>query len=391
MKHTDICLQGLKEVTPIPAAADMIPELLSYLLNPDDPDRSFTPFNPDDEIALLINNFGGVSNFELEALTSTTLQLLLKDWNISPKRNLVSCFETSLNAPGWSISLLNVSGISEEISIPTAKLWSLLDTKTTAPAWPRNGYREVTPVDRSAQRKGTAAAASDTTSANSTGPKVDPVLLEQTLHTACDRTIAAEPQITHWDQQMGDGDCGEAVSALCSSILTAISAPTSLCQKHSGALLPILDALGESIEDVGGSLAAILAIWLASFTSALKRGDGGAGAAQEEMLASAAEKALEALKGYTAAREGGRTVMDALIPFCETFAKSGGRDFAGAVKAAEVGARKTEGMKGTFGRAAYVGDELAEGGKRDVPMDPGAWALVVFLKGMVEGYGGLAK
>jgi hypothetical protein len=40
---------------------------------------------------------------------------------------------------------------------------------------------------------------------------VDPKLLDTTIRLACDRAIAAEPNLTKWDMVMGDGDCGEAV------------------------------------------------------------------------------------------------------------------------------------------------------------------------------------
>lgn len=132
---------GLVEVSPIPSAENLIKDLLQYLLDPSDADRAFVPFASSDDTALLINNFGGLSNFELEALTTITMKTLEKDWKIKPRRNFVSCFETSLNAPGWSISLLNLSGISKETSVPVSTLFELLDQDTTAPSWPRNGYR----------------------------------------------------------------------------------------------------------------------------------------------------------------------------------------------------------------------------------------------------------
>ena len=62
----------------------------------------------------------------------------------------------------------------------------------------------------------------------------------------------------------------------------------------------------------------------------------------------AAGGAIKNLMGYTSARQGGRTVMDTLIPFNETFEKSG--DLGKAVDAAEDGAKGTSGMKASFGR-----------------------------------------
>jgi hypothetical protein len=43
---------------------------------------------------------------------------------------------------------------------------------------------------------------------------VDPKLLDATIRLACERAIAAEPNLTKWDMVMGDGDCGEAVKGV---------------------------------------------------------------------------------------------------------------------------------------------------------------------------------
>ncbi|GAB7355735.1 hypothetical protein MBLNU459_g6427t3 [Dothideomycetes sp. NU459] len=423
---------GLLEVSPIPSADDLVTDLLRYLLDPSDKDRAFCSFSSSDDVALLINNFGGVSNFELEALTSTTLKLLARDWKIQPKRIFAQPFETSLNAPGWSISLLNISSISAQVEIPTSTIFALLDRETSAPAWPRNGYVHAVHTPVSDSNKEETKIQKKMTTATPTGPQVSPKILEHALRTACKQTMAAEPDITKWDTVMGDGDCGEAVVGMCKSVLADIDA--GVCAAHDGHLLPILDRLCDNIEDVGGSLAAIISILLASFTSALKQAsssDGSSGSAsrdshdggsssssssssnrtrsahdsplmekrqmaplpsatqpqtqpQEALFAAAAASALTNLQSYTSARAGGRTVMDALIPFCATFRRTG--RFGDAVRAADEGARATEGMKARFGRAVYVGENRAGGG--EIPMDPGAWAAAVFLRGLDEGLQG---
>jgi triose/dihydroxyacetone kinase / FAD-AMP lyase (cyclizing) len=43
--------------------------MLLYLLDPNDADRAFVKFDPSDKVVLLVNNFGGLSNLELDALT----------------------------------------------------------------------------------------------------------------------------------------------------------------------------------------------------------------------------------------------------------------------------------------------------------------------------------
>ncbi|KAF7187295.1 Dihydroxyacetone kinase 1 [Pseudocercospora fuligena] len=321
---------GLHEIAPMPKVEDLVSDMLKYCLDPNDKDRAFVEFKPDDVVCLLINNFGGMSNFELEALTSVTRKVLEKEWKITPKRIYAQCFETSLNAPGWSISLLNVSGIERDTKATVNGLLHLLDLDTTAPAWPRNGYRYIVPVKETAK----IADANASEQKAQKGPSVDGTSLDKALRNACDAAIKAEPDITKWDIQMGDGDCGEAVVGMCQNVLKA------------------LDSGNES-----------------GFALDTKTAGQAAGAA------------LKNLQNYTSAREGGRTVMDTLIPFCQSLEKDG--DLGKAVNAAETGAKSTSGMKAKFGRASYVG-ENAEA-QQDTPPDPGAMAAAIFLRGLLEG------
>jgi dihydroxyacetone kinase len=137
------------------------------------------------------------------------------------------------------------------------------------------------------------------------------------------------------------------------------------------------------VEEIGGTLGAIIAIIVAAFATNLRQAAAAAGpdfTVDEKVAGEAAGKALRNLMGYTSARMGGRTVMDTLIPFCETFAKSGIDE---AVQAAEEGAKSTGGMKAKFGRATYVGEKADAG---EAPPDPGAMAAFIFLQGFKQGY-----
>lgn len=150
-----------------------------------------------------------------------------------------------------------------------------------------------------------------------------------------------------------------------------------------GFLFTILDDISEAIEAIGGTLGAIISIIVASFTTHLRQTY-----AQEQDKFSlnastsghASGAALRILMGYTPAQKGGRTVMDTLIPFCETMEST--TDFAKAVDAAEQGAQSTSEMKAKFGRATYVGESAQS---HDAPPDPGAMAAAFFLRGMLDG------
>ncbi|KAK6441584.1 hypothetical protein LTR95_002179 [Oleoguttula sp. CCFEE 5521] len=364
---------GLHEIGPMPKVDDLVADMLKYCLDPSDKDRAFVDFKPDDVVLLLINNFGGMSNFELEALTTTVGRNLKKDWKITPTREYTSCFETSLNAPGWSLSLLNISGIERATKTPVSQLLELLDSDTRAPAWPKNGYREAKAAKQSVQTNKLASTEV------AGGPKVDPATIESALRKACDAAMKAEPDITKWDIQMGDGDCGEAVVGMCQGVLKKLDA--RLCK--ADALFHILDEVDEAVEEIGGTFGAIIAIILAGFTTQLRQlfAQGGANEQLDgKLMGKAAGGALRNLMGYTSAAVRGRTVMDTLIPFCESFEEDG--DFAKAVQAGERGAKSTAGMKAKFGRATYVGEQAKSA---DMPPDPGAMAAAIFLQGLIGG------
>ena len=61
--------------------------MLQLLLDQNDKERAFVKFEKRDEIVLLMNNYGGLSNLELGAITQETLIQLGKSsnsvWNIS--------------------------------------------------------------------------------------------------------------------------------------------------------------------------------------------------------------------------------------------------------------------------------------------------------------------
>ena len=138
----------------------------------------------------------------------------------------------------------------------------------------------------------------------------------------------------------------------------------------------ILDA----VDDMGGTLGAILGILLSAFSSSLRTYVTKLGTSPPEPIvyAQALSEAVTTLKAYTSAREGDRTVMDVLLPFADKFAEAG--DFHAAVEKAHEQAEATRLLKPRFGRATYV----AEAAGQALP-DPGAWALYEMLSGMSNG------
>jgi dihydroxyacetone kinase len=96
-------------------------------------------------------------------------------------------------------------------------------------------------------------------------------------------------------------------------------------------------------------------------------------------LATALPVALAELSLYTTARRGHKTLMDALIPFVETFAST--LNFRQALEEARKGAEGTRELDAQLGRATYVGREGME--IERVP-DPGALGVVSVLMGIAD-------
>ncbi|KAF2762760.1 dihydroxyacetone kinase [Pseudovirgaria hyperparasitica] len=365
---------GLQTISPIPSADSLVKQMYAHLLDPSDPDRAFVTFNPKDEVVMLINNFGGLSNLELEALANIAGLQLEADWDLLPIRIYAGTFESSLNGPGFSITVGNLTGIAQAMELTVSDILQLLDAPTTAPAWPKNSYLSAKPSEECARLREKAKADAQAAASQDQGPPVTAKII-RALTEACKRARAAEPDITKYDILMGDGDCGEAVDMVCNSILTKLHSDLS----PNSPLFSFLEQVGDCVEDMGGSLGAILSIFLTAFSSQLRQAYRSSSDVSITTVSKTIGPALDVLKQYTSARVGDRTVMDALIPFCETLQQSG--ELAKSVQAAQRGADTTKGMRAKFGRATYVGDEKLES-QSDIPPDPGAYAAAVFLGGL---------
>ncbi|OAA35505.1 dihydroxyacetone kinase [Beauveria brongniartii RCEF 3172] len=383
---------GRRILTPFPSVDEIIKECLGLLCDQNDPERGFVKFDTGDEVVMLINNYGGLSVLELGALTDKVQSQLAERYCLKPCRTMIGAFETSLNAPGFSISLANLSAAARQCESTASKLLELLDRPTAAVSWPNianvAGNTTLSAGKTSKNRmggkhghqaNGPEIKSVDHTSPSNGGFPVDAALLERAIRSACDAAILAEPDLTKWDMIMGDGDCGEAVKDLCEAVLCLIDGGAA----SQGSLLDFLKTLMETVDEMGGTLGAIFGIFLSAFYSALaQRVSRSPTSADGDVhdLSKAAAFAVERLQSHTTAREGDRTVMDVFIPFANVYAQAG--NFADAVKVAGDKALATRLIKPSLGRASYVGDAAT----RDLP-DPGAWALYEMLWGLARGLG----
>lgn len=207
---------------------------------------------------------------------------------------------------------------------------------------------------------------------------VDPAILKKALGSALKRVIAAEALVTRYDTIVGDGDCGVGLKRGAEAVLSLLEDPSSgLTDDAVTAVNRIVTVVENTMDGTSG---AIYSIFLNALAHGLRAQDQGTPTpATVEVWANALKYSITALGKYTPAQPGDRTLIDALVPFCNTLVAA--KDVHAAAKAAQDGTEATKSMKASLGRSVYVGGEAEWVGK--VP-DPGAYGLSELLTGLAE-------
>ncbi|KAF5556035.1 dihydroxyacetone kinase [Fusarium phyllophilum] len=340
---------------------DLVSKMLKQLLDTADKDRAFVNVDSK-QIVLMINNLGGVSVLELGGITAEVASQLESSYNIRPLRILSGTFMTSLNGLGFSISLLNV--VSPDFEAPS--MIELLDAPSEVVGWSAPIQASTWEAKNTNTRTGRAGATGDI---KSSGLKTDPSTAQAVLKKGLQKVIDAEPEVTHYDTIVGDGDCGIGLKRGAEAILKHIDK-----QPLTGDVVVDLSSIVTIVETaMDGTSGALYAIFLNALVHALR--ELSPGTASPEIWAKALKMSSDALAKYTPARPGDRTLVDALHPFVEALNQTG--DAKKAADAALEGANKTKGMQASLGRTVYIGGS----GYQDVP-DPGAWGLASFFLGL---------
>lgn len=357
---------GVDVLEPIPATEDLIANyMLPKLLDPSDKDRAFVPFTKDDDVVLLINNLGSVSNFIMSSIAAITTDLLKGKYGVVPKKIIVGSLMTAFNGNGFSITLLNASRCSKELQKNFEEIEDVIDlinTPTDAPGWPIGEFE-----NKMAPEVNDKVLLNDT-KVKSVG-KYDFDAFSKWVKAGAEQIVESEPRITHLDNQVGDGDCGYTLVAGVNGIVNNLD---SISKEY---LSEAMAQISNIIEDsMGGTSGGLYSILISGFSHGLiqvlpNKDD----PVTKEVVSKALEIALETLFKYTKARKGSSTLIDALEPFVKEFVST--KDFHKAVKAADEGAKSTGKLRAKFGRASYVGNSSNV-------EDPGAVGFVEFLKGM---------
>lgn len=356
----------------IPEIRNLVQTLYDRILDPKDKERHYLEIEDEDEYVLLINNIGGTSSLELYAITHFLLEgCPLKK---KPSRILVSDFVTSLNSPGFSLTIMNLSKLSTSV-FSQSQILLFLDLETDAPGWKPKTY------DQKAweEVRKDEGSSEDHAKVPHSSLKVDGEKFASALQKAMDSVIEKEPLITKYDTLVGDGDCGETLKNGATGILEALKNDSEF-RKNINDPVATLSAVTEIVEDkMGGTSGGLYAIYLTSLVKNLSN----ASEISSSVVAEAIYDALyDGLFKYTKAREGGRTLVDTLQPFANTLKETG--DLSSLVEAARKGCKNTAELHAKFGRASYVSEEdfKKEGG---IP-DPGAVGLLALIEGFTSLY-----
>jgi len=360
---------GAQRVSPVPPLTVLIDILLDLLLSKKDPERGFLPTQGSgkDNVVLLVNNLGGVSELELAGIAREVVTSLVGR-GVSVQRLISGTFMTSLNMPGFSLTLLLLPLSSSDFSPSSDDILRLLDASTSTPGW-----------------KWTSGAAPSTPSAPPVPPSEraadqrqrvraqDVSGFERSLEGACNALDKAESEITKMDTVSGDGDCGLTLQTGANAVLALLRAGSISGKDVVGALIAVSEVAAEKM---GGTSGALYSIFFSALAQALS--SSGAGVATAEDWSRAVSAAREKLYTYTRARPPSRTLVDPLAAFADAFSASPS-DLGNAVRKAAEAAEATRDAEARVGRSAYL-----EGGllQRERVADPGAWGVKVILEAL---------
>jgi dihydroxyacetone kinase len=360
---------GHRRVSPVPPLNELIPSLIKMVTDTTDPDRSFVPFKNDgtDCVVLLVNNLGGISELELDAIVGETKSALDMQ-GITVMRVLAGSFMTSLNMPGFSITLLLLPDASNTTAIPVDLILSLIDDPTNTSGWKWSSKMEPRSVTETSSLVSSPASPPSSRQFSMKAPDV--AHFNAAIRRACEALLAAECKITDMDKIAGDGDCGLTLSAGASGVLEDLNQGTITGEDVVNSVITISKVAEEKM---GGTSGALYSIFFSSLAQVLAHSS--STTITLEVWSSALKTALAQLYTYTRARPPSRTLIDPLTAFVDALPAG----LEGAVKAVQDAAEKTRDIEAKVGRSAYVEGELLK--EKRIP-DPGAWGIKVIIEAL---------
>lgn len=191
---------------------------------------NFTEGQRRDEYAVFVNNLGGMSQLEMGAILDETLtQLGMKSpvrlaygnlteiaipegKSIHHVRCYQSHFMTSLNSPGFSITVLNISQVERTTYAENGlviDIVKLLDAPTDVTSWPGSrSWSSERPTDAAVNLEAIVQP-NDGRTVDWRAMDVSPFAVLEGIRSACHHVQAVVDELTEYDEVLGDGDCGD--------------------------------------------------------------------------------------------------------------------------------------------------------------------------------------
>lgn len=309
------------------------------------------------------------------------------------RRLYVGTFMTSLNMNGFSVSSLY---LSQDESTDT--YLSQLDAPTNAPAWSKSCGKDIAQFEyTSCEIQASVRTVSDTTDyirfEKETSCLAD--MLKRFLQTISQDLIDIKDYLNKLDSGCGDGDCGDSMATVSQSILKGIENG-----KFEGFEYPhkVFMHLSEILENGGGSLCILLALFFSAAAKAFAQKDNQKETSNDQIhwfkiWLSAMELGINAVQEYGRAKPNQRSIIDPL-----TTIKNNLKDYVHSVEASAekavntslllklivdntlVSAESTAQMVPRVGRASYV-----DANSITMP-DAGAMAMSSALNSVYKAY-----
>ena len=333
-------------------------EIILDQLSSIEPGYRYFSLQPNDQVILVVNNLGGLSNLEMGIVAKEAIRYLTNKKGVSVEMAYMGTFMTSLEMQGVSLTLLEF----------TQERGLYLDKPTDAPAWPngcigkrlaKGGQWALTASQRAKDRE----VASEFVLC--TGQGKDSLFL-CCVEAACRAVAASKERLDQLDAVGGDSDCGSTLFEGSQAMLGSMEELAEM--NHSQALLRMAGVV-ESV--MGGSSGALYSLFLSAAAAGLVHPE------SPSSWVGALARGFEAIVKYGGAGVGERTMIDALYPALHLLTNSATIDksaLESAVTACREGAKATEGMQARAGRASYVSQELL------TEPDPGAIAVSIWFE-----------
>jgi dihydroxyacetone kinase len=188
---------------------------------------------------------------------------------------------------------------------------------------------------------------------------------------------------------LGDGDCGTTLLAGSSGLVNAFTISPDDPSGPSDFVSDVQRLTTILGSQMGGTSGALYSIFFSGFANSVQQ--------QLKLdpnmrlslhvFSKALGGGLVAMRRYTSAGVGDRTMMDALIPFVEKIQQCASNQsipaFEAALEAAKEGCEHTRHQRSRYGRSTYVGAASTVELEADSMPDPGACGIVAIVQGVL--------